>query len=498
MTCLWSRAVPSEAAAALGKGVSAQVLRGISRNSAFLVAGQFLSRVVGFVYILILAHYFGVEDFGTFNLVISFVLITMTGIEFGLGRLMVRDLARDAGLIPSYLSTLLPLRAALALAGYLVLLTIIWMVGYSGHMLVLTAIAAVALFPTSLGLVFESLFQARQQMRYSAAGEVVAALVQCSVGTAIIVAGGSLNAVLAAGVVAALAYMAFLARRARACGYPFHPRFDRQLCANLVRQAAPFAVVTLFAILANRAELLILSGMSTAENIGLFSAAARFPETALLLPAVLVSAAAPALSQLHASSREHLRSVYMWILHHVLSVTLPLTLAGVVLAESILGLLFPPDYRRATLVLQLLFCAFPLASVQMINSVVLLMSNRPRLMLFNVAVSTGVQFGLSLILISRFGLFGAAFSALASQVFNSAFSYWCVRTWFVDTTGLGRLLAPLAAAGVVSVALTAILIDAWGVWSLGPAVCAYAVVLVLLNRFWPARQMPATAGMDSR
>jgi len=489
MTRLWSSAVPSEAAAAPGKGVSGQILQGISRNSTFLVAGQFLSRAVGFVYILILAHHFGVEDFGTFNLIISFVLIAMTGIEFGLGRLMVRDLARDAGLIPSYLSTLLPLRVALALAGYIMLLTIIWVVGYSEHTLMLTAIAALALFPTSLGLMFDSLFQARQQMRYSAAGDVVIALVQCSVGTAIVVAGGSLNAVLAAGVVAALAYMAFLARQARACGYAFYPSFDWRLCANLLRQAFPFAVATLLAILATRAELLILGYVSTAENVGLFSAAARFPETALLLPAVLVSAAAPVLSQFHAGSREQLRSVYLWTLRRVLSVTLPLALAGVVLAESILGLLFPPDYRRATLVLQLLFCAFPLASVQIINSVVLMMSNRPRIMLFNAAISMVVQFALGLALIPRFGLIGAAVSVLASQGFNLVFSHWCVRRWFVDTIGLLRHLAAPLISGAIGGGAALVLVTPWGAWSVLSVLAAYGLALVLATTLWPAPQL---------
>ena len=412
----------------------------------------------------------------------------MTGIEFGLGRLMVRDLARDAGLVPSYLSTLLPLRAALALAGYVMLLTIIWVVGYSEHTLVLTAIAALALLPTSLGLMFDSLFQARQQMRYSAAGEVVMALVQCSVGTAIVVAGGSLNAVLAAGVVAALAYMAILARQARACGYPIHPRFDRRLSANLLRQAVPFAVVTLFAVLANRAELLILGAVSTAENVGLFSAAARFPESALLLPAVLVSAAAPVISQFHASSREHLRSVYLWTLRRVLSVTLPLALAGVVLAEGILGLLFPPDYQRATLVLQLLFCAFPLASVQIMNSAVFMMSNRPRLMLFNAAISMVVQFALGLALIPRFGLIGAAVSALASQGFNLAFSHWCVRSWFVDTAGLLRHLAAPLIAGAIGGGVALVLVTPWGAWSALPVLAAYGLAFALATTLWRAPQ----------
>ncbi len=485
-----SRGVESGDAAARGDSVPALVLRGISRNSAFLLAGQCLGSAISFVYILILARYLGVEDFGVFNLVIGFAMIASIAIEFGLGRLIVRDLARDAGLVPSYLSTLLQVRAVLALAGYVALLAVVWLIGYPERTLVLTAIAAVALFPVGLGLVFDSLFQAREQMRYSAAGTVLIALVQCLGGTAIIVGGGGLHAILAAGVVANLAYMAFLARRARECGYRFYLRFDRRLCAHLLRQAAPFALVTLSAVLASRAELLILGSLSTAENLGLFSAAAKFYEAALMLPALLVSAAAPAISRFHAGSKEHLRSVYMWALRRVLSVTLPLTLAGIVLAESILGLLFPPDYRRATYVLQLLFCAFTLASVHIMNSAVLMMSNRPRLMMLNAGISMVVQFALGLALIPRLGLIGAAVSALASQGFNLAFSHWCVRSWFVDTAGLRRYVAAPLIAGCVGGGTALVLVTPWGAFSALPVLAAYGLAYALATTLWPAPHMP--------
>lgn len=489
----WSKRAPTEIASVADAGFPTQVQGTISRNSVFLIAGQVAGRAIGLVYILILARYLGVEDFGTFNLVISFVLIAVTGSEFGLGRMMARDLARDAALVPSYLSTLLPLRGILAVGGYLALLAVIWAVGYSRDTLLFASVAALALLPTSLGLVLDSLFQARQQMRHSAAADVIVALVQCSIGTAIVVAGGSLTALFGVGVLSSLAYLAFLAHRARASGYPLRFHLDRELGASLLRKAVPFATCTLLAILASRAELLVLGVVSTAEQVGLFSAAARFPETALLLPAVLVSAAAPVIAQYHTGSREQLRGVYLWTLRRVLAVTLALALAGVTLAEGILALLFPPEYSRASLVMQLLFCAFPLASLALVNSAMLLMSNLPRLMLLNAAVSTIAQFVLGLILIPRFGLAGAAVSALVCQAFNFMFSYWCIRRWFIDPSGLLRYLAAPVIAGFAGALIALLLLTRWGSWSALPALVVYGLTLGTLLRWSPTALRPSSS-----
>lgn len=467
-------------------GVSAQVLRGVSRNSAYLIAGQLLSRAVSLLYVLVLARHLGVDEFGTFNLVMSLVLVAIGAIEFGLGRLLVRDLARDAGLIPSYLSTLLPLRGMLSMVGYCVLLTAVWLVGYPGPVLQLTAIAALALLPTSIGLIFDNLFHARQQMRDSAAGDLVVAIVQCGVGTAIVLGGGSVGQVLLAGVLAAVAYLMFLAWRARASGIQVRHGINWRLGFGLLRQAAPFALVTVLSILAYRAELLLLGSLSSAENVGLYSAAAKFSEAALLVPLVLISAAAPVISKAHAGTRDELRSMYLWTLRRLLSVTLPLALAGVLLSEGILSVLLPPEYRQATTVLQWLFCAFPLAAFQMLNMAVLMMSNRSRLMMLSAASMTLAQFAIAGLLISRHGLAGAAWAALLSQAFNVVLTQWCVQRFFVDTRGLlTQLSAPLAAilAGATVAAASA---TALGPWSALPALAVYGLAFGLATVLRPA------------
>jgi O-antigen/teichoic acid export membrane protein len=432
-------AVPSSDAGPGASAFGAGDARRITRNSLYLVAGQALGRAIGFVYLLALASFLDVADFGLYNLVLGMLAIAMTASDFGLARLVVRDLARDEHQIPAYLATLLPLRAMLAIAGYVALLAGAWIIGYPGRTLLLTAIAAVALLPTTLGLLFDTLFHARQQMHRSWLGDVVLALTQVATGAVVLVAGGSLEMLLATNIVAACAYFAFLTRQAYVSGYRYRPRFDRALGMDLMRRSAPYALVTLLAALAARAELLLLGVLSTGEDLGLFSAALKFPETCLLLPAVLVASATPVISQCHSASPERLREVYGWLMRRVLAVTLPIALAGVLLAHAILDLLFPPAYAQATPVMQVLFAAFPLATLQLVNSAVFMMSDRSRVMLAMACTSAALQFALGAILIARWGMMGGAVSALLSHALGFAISYGCLRRWFFARPGTPAL-----------------------------------------------------------
>ena len=216
----------AQAPAARPSGADAQR---ITRNTLYLLAGQVLGRGIGFAYILTLARLLGVEEFGLYNLVIGLVSIAMTAVDFGLARLVLRDLARDPQSTDRHLATLLPLRMLLALAGYVLLLALVALSGYSSRTLLLVAITAVALLPTSLGMLFDVLFHARQQMRYSAAGDVVLGLTQFVAGVGVLLAGGGLQAVLASNIVAACAYCAFLAWQVRASGQRIRLHLERAL-----------------------------------------------------------------------------------------------------------------------------------------------------------------------------------------------------------------------------------------------------------------------------
>lgn len=467
-------------------------LRGISRNGAFLIGGQIASRAIGFIYILVLAHFLGLEEFGQYQLVISLLMVAITAAEFGFGRMIVRDLARDPSLAPRYMRTVLPMRLAIAVVVYLLLLGAAWAAGYSERIVFLCAIGAVGLLPTSIALLYDAAFHAGQHMRYSAGGDVVLVSANFLIGSAVLWFGGGVVSVLVVGLAAATVYLFYMSMRARTLGYMAKPTTPSLRPSMLFRGALPFAVATLIGVLASRAELLLLGALASAQDVGLYGAAVKFTEAATVIAVVLGSAAAPVFAQTH-SSRQNLGAVYFWTVQWLLWFALGVALVGVLAGPGLMALFFPAEFAPAAPVLQWLFAVFPLQALYMLNLVALSMADRARALLFITALSAIAQFAIGMILIGRYGLWGAAYAALASQAVGVVLSYACLQRYYISLEGALARLAPPLLGALTGLAIIAALPQPWTLVSAIIGGAGYALAFALIHRFLPGAPRPAVS-----
>src|SRR4030042_6088128 len=98
------------------------MLAKIAKNTIFLSVAQIVGRLIGFFYFLLLARFLGVATFGVYNFTIAFVYNFIPVADFGLERLVLRDISRTPGTAGFYLARLLPLRLFLSLGAYLLVL----------------------------------------------------------------------------------------------------------------------------------------------------------------------------------------------------------------------------------------------------------------------------------------------------------------------------------------------------------------------------------------
>ena len=87
-----------------------KIMHKIAKNTFFLSTAQMAGRIIGFFYFLLLARFLGVATFGIYNFTIAFVYNFIPVADFGIERLVLRDISRDRDKTAYYLSRLLPLR----------------------------------------------------------------------------------------------------------------------------------------------------------------------------------------------------------------------------------------------------------------------------------------------------------------------------------------------------------------------------------------------------
>ena len=75
----------------------------IFKNTSWLLISQIITSIFGFVWIVLLARYLGVSDFGIMNFAISFTSIMSIFIDLGINTYITRDLSRSPELSQKYI-----------------------------------------------------------------------------------------------------------------------------------------------------------------------------------------------------------------------------------------------------------------------------------------------------------------------------------------------------------------------------------------------------------
>ena len=462
-------------------------LASVSRDTLYMVSGQIFSKVFSFAYILLLARHLSVEDFGRFNLIMSFVLIAEIGADFGLSRLMMKDMARSEDVIPKYLGALLPLKIPLSIIAYGAMLLVLWLAGYSIDILQLAAIAGVCLLPSGLAMAFDNTLHARQRFHYLATTQIFLAFSQLVLGGITLYLTAKLSCVLVVMILSYICYLCLLYFFTLKNDYKYKLHWDWGFCRKILHQSFPYMIIAILYIFAARAEMLMLSRLVTDAAIGIYSAASKIPEAAIFVPMMFTSVLGPILSRLHGDSKEGLTKLYGWSSRSIVLAMVPCAFIGILLAEPIFLFLFSEKYAESIPVLKTILLVFPLTSLYILNSTVMYTSDHQIQSMVVFLLLTVIQYTLNYFLINERGLDGAMDAFVLSTIINAAVTTLLVRLWFINRIVVFALFPPLVASAVLTLSYFYFPIDNVVIKPLLAlilfALCAYGLWRLMPTRF---------------
>lgn len=171
----------------------------------------------------------------------------------------------------------------------------------------------------------------------------------------------------------------------------------------------------------------MLAEMSDAEQLGLFSVAAKYATVISFLIAAFAQAWIPFAIKLSRDDPEHpafyarIFSLWFFLLAFV-------GLAIALYSREALALLTPPDYWPAATLLPVLAAGIVLFGTNQITGLGITLAKRTILLTWGTWIAAGVNLVANLILIPRFGAMGAALATLFSYgLLSSLFLYWSQR-----------------------------------------------------------------------
>jgi O-antigen/teichoic acid export membrane protein len=369
----------------------------------------------------------GAHELGELALLLGIFTFFQQMPLLGLHLLVARDVAGDPDAAPRLVAN----AAALSLAASLFLCAGVAAAGawlYPAALSTPIGLMALALVPTSLVIVAEMFLIARQRMHLYAVISVTETGLRVAASLIALHLGAGLVALmvifLCGRLLVALAYASTgeFARTLRA------GRIDATVLAGYLRAAPILLGILLLTSTLARFDIFLLSALASLAEVGIYSAAYKVYETALLAPSVVTVVLFPVLSKLKHTRPERFESVAARCMGWLVVAGVPCALAVAVLAHPLVTLLFGDAFAPAALVLQLLIGCSVLVALDQVLALVLLVHARQDLDLAVLAVAASCYVAALLALIPAWGYVGAAAATVIAAVVQLGARLYCVRT----------------------------------------------------------------------
>jgi O-antigen/teichoic acid export membrane protein len=275
------------------------------RGGALRVGGFFLGSLVGLLSAALLFRHLGVKDTGRYVTAMSLVAIVAALSDLGLTSIGVRELSRSSVTERwSLARDLLGLRLTLTLAGTVLMIAIAW-IAYSAALAAGVALACVGLalqatqdnlsLPLTIGL----------RLGWVSALDLARQLLTSIATIALVVAGATLVPFLGVSIPVGIVLLLFTWRLVRGVR-ALRPTFSAARWRRFTSAMLPYSAATAAAALYFRVSILLVSALSTATQLGYFSASFRSLEVLTLVPAMLVGSAFPILARAAHDDHERL------------------------------------------------------------------------------------------------------------------------------------------------------------------------------------------------
>lgn len=449
------------------------VLKRIVKGTGIVLAGLFVSKLLGYIYRLIVAR-MGVEQYGQISIALAVFGILTTISFLGLGEGITRfvsfykgkgDQRRIKGIITSSLKISMPLSFLL---GFLWFISSDWVainLFHNSELSILFKIFAIMIpFDISRN-VFITAIKAFQKVEYEALAKsfaeniakVILTLIAVYLGFGVV---GASIAYLLSMIISWGLSLYFLEKKV----FPIFKTSITSIKSNktLFTYSFPLLISSFVFLVLQWTDTLMLGNMKSASAVGIYNVALPTAYLLFLIPSAIRTLFFPILSELYAQGKKDIfKTVYIVIVKWIMALDLIIFIFLVVFSKQIIRILFGEAYiadkiflvgynfTASTLALIVLSSALLLGDITVPSKDVLLVLKKTKSVLL---ISLGMSFSniiLNYVLIPPYSIIGAAIATGIAHTLG-AIAYFVISYSITKTNPLkSNCLRIAASSGIV-------------------------------------------------
>jgi len=384
----------------------------IAKNTVALAAGNMITKVLSLVFLVYVARKLGDIGFGRFSIAMALVGLISVLPNYVARPYIIRETARDRRGTGRILDQVTLTNIVLSLLTLTGLALVAPHVGYHQEAVTAILILGFALIFDSVTNSYHSALIGFERMELSALINVVNSLLTVSLGFIVLLFGMGLLPLIVAYAVAKATTLIFAHRVLWRIEVRTWIGFDPQLMWRMLSGAWPFFFTTVFVIIYQRLDTVMLSFFRGEQEVGYYNAAYKLMEAIGLLTASFVAAVYPVLSRLFVDAPDRLILVYQRAMRYLLAFVVPASAGVTIVARDLMPSLFGSTFVAGSTALIILVWGQSLDCLNPLLSQTLRAVDRERTVAWITGFGALANILFNLLLIPTFGLIGAAIATL--------------------------------------------------------------------------------------
>ncbi|MCH7653737.1 MAG: flippase [Chloroflexi bacterium] len=428
-------------------------------NSLIMLVRRLMLWLMSAVLILFLPKYLGAEGLGQLAFATSTAALFITLLTLGVGRFLIKEIARNNAVISTYLGSAIALRAIMSLVVLAAIIIISQFVSDSELSRRVMWIAAATIVVNSFMGLGNSVLNGLENLKWPATVEVLSKLIVVVAGVTVLVQGfgviGYALVLLGAAAFGLTLNLIYVPRRV-SVGL----RLEVSQIKTLVVGGLPFILMGVLLSIYNHTDTVILRLFTDDSVVGWYAAANQIYGTIDMLPMVFTAALLPTLSRVYATDGRAAIAMAQKSLAVVAIAIIPISF-GVSLFSGVIieRLPYPAEFQNSVPLLTILALTIPATAFLVIIGTVAIAIDRHKAWTYGLLATVSLNVLLNIVFAPIFqerygnGGIGVAITTFMTEVLMVAIGLWIMPKGLIDRSLIVLFLKVAGSGGLMVIAI---------------------------------------------
>ena len=429
-------------------------IKTITRNVIFGFGENFGLRIMNFVFNIVIIRTLGDSTFGQYSIVLAWASLFSVAGDIGISQFFTREIARNPEKSSLWFWDIVVLRVILAAFASVITVSGGILYGYEGEIMIGITLFTIAYFLQAFFQPLSSLLMGNERIDILSIFNIIGQVIFISIGGLFLFMGFSFISLIIISFInipILIALSIWTIKRNNYGPPPLKIHFGQWWV--LLKSGFPFAFTQLSLSFAFDSDTIILSRFRSDEIVGWYATGYRLMLSFLIFFGPFHKAILPTLTRQHATDPDSVYPWYYTAVRLIILLTLPIAVGGMLLADKIVLLFYGPEFYPVTIAFVILvwylpFRYFTSFAGQFAN---IIKREGASAKIFGFEGVTNIL--LNLLLIPPFGLVGAAFATVITDVAGAGLFYSLFRKELgpgLDFRKTSRVILAVTIMGLVT------------------------------------------------